>query len=1169
MANRGKKDTTPPPLLLMSAGGGLTYNPPDNPNVFMPVIQQEAPLLVTDEEGEADSFVGQSSSPAQLPASQSTGGTFNMFQPTNSTSADLFGGSSTASDPFAQVGHNPRPPTVDNVAQPFPGTQTFGISNSQPSFPSAGGGTQQSFPMGGGPPVSTFTPNPSPFHPSQSSTQPSGLPPTMSGLPPSNTGTPVSGNIFRQQGRPTYAPPPQGSYAPTPQGTYAPSPGTAASHFPPNTGSPFAPPLAQSSPRPPTAMVTPMAPQHQSDAYNMSSRSSAPPTTSSFLYQPVQHHWCFSTIIEKRQIWKPFSIRDSLKLEEAYNTVLINNPENTIVSTDGGRYDCNVGKRERYAIYWDEDAKQVQRCSWFHKREGDNRYVPYDEEFAQKLEEEYKNAVENNMWHKRLEFPGGETIVMHNPNVIVHFQASSQPDEWGTVQVGDQMRPKVVKRGETNQVDHLVFIVHGIGDFCDVKFRSIVEGGSSILFDLLLHQINPDAQQQEMSPPPSTDLPDNSTNLISEEENKVGETNQVDHLVFIVHGIGDFCDVKFRSIVEGVDDFRSISHSLLDSHYKPYKENGRISRVEYLPVHWHMALHSDATGIDERLKAITLPSTAKLRQFVNDTLLDILFYTSPAYCQLIAETVGNEINRIYNLFLSRHPTFNGSVSVAGHSLGSSILFDLLLHQINPDAQQQEMSPPPSTDLPDNSTNLISEEENKSKDAEEEEDDDLSLEDLLERVGLQDKIQVFQQEQIDMESLIMCSEQDLKDLGLPMGPRKKLQGLLLEEQQRKARKQAEIAQKVESENRLREQQLKMMAEAGLSQHQNALKGQDHSAVEYTHGLAGTGQPFVQYPQLQFSPSALFALGSPIGVFLSVRGVEQMGEEFKLPTCPRFYNIFHPFDPVAYRLEPLVNPAASVIKPFLLPHHKGRKRLHLELKESLSRVGADLKNKFMESLKSTWHSIQDFALAHRGSTESLEAEVNQQVSSAMEELQISDSDKDETGSVCSNQDSDVSMGQLNEGRRIDYVLQEKPIESFNDYLFALASHGCYWGSEDTVLMVLKEIYMPFGITPQMPGPEGVHKRAGTQPPPMYTPPRYQPPPHTSTSEQQFTQYKPPPVPTMVPPPMGQQGYGMPPSGMPPSSMSSTSAYGGLGPSTSQGPPPALSANAPPPMAGFVRK
>jgi len=35
-----------------------------------------------------------------------------------------------------------------------------------------------------------------------------------------------------------------------------------------------------------------------------------------------------------------------------------------------------------------------------------------------------------------------------------------------------------------------------------------------------------------------------------------------------------------------------------------------------------------------------------------------------------------------------------------------------------------------------------------------------------------------------------------------------------------------------------------------------------------------------------------------------------------------------------------------------------------------------------------------------------------------------------------------GVLNKGNRVDYVLQEAPIESFNEYLFAVGSHLCYW-------------------------------------------------------------------------------------------------------------------------------
>lgn len=64
-----------------------------------------------------------------------------------------------------------------------------------------------------------------------------------------------------------------------------------------------------------------------------------------------------------------------------------------------------------------------------------------------------------------------------------------------------------------------------------------------------------------------------------------------------------------------------------------------------------------------------------------------------------------------------------------------------------------------------------------------------------------------------------------------------------------------------------------------------------------------------------------------MFVTVRGLDKLGENFSLPTCPAFFNIFHPYDPVAYRIEALVNPELAKLKPVLIPHHKGRKRMHL--------------------------------------------------------------------------------------------------------------------------------------------------------------------------------------------------------------------------------------------------
>ncbi|VEL31692.1 unnamed protein product, partial [Protopolystoma xenopodis] len=101
-----------------------------------------------------------------------------------------------------------------------------------------------------------------------------------------------------------------------------------------------------------------------------------------------------------------------------------------------------------------------------------------------------------------------------------------------------------------------------------------------------------------------------------------------------------------------------------------------------------------------------------------------------------------------------------------------------------------------------------------------------------------------------------------------------------------------------------------------------------------------------------------IGSPLSLFLVARGISCLSPDFMLPTCPLVFNLFHPFDPVAYRLETLIVPDFQE-RAVLMPHHKGRKRMHLELKDNLSRVGSDLKTKLYNSLHTTWRTLQGFA------------------------------------------------------------------------------------------------------------------------------------------------------------------------------------------------------------------
>ena len=104
-----------------------------------------------------------------------------------------------------------------------------------------------------------------------------------------------------------------------------------------------------------------------------------------------------------------------------------------------------------------------------------------------------------------------------------------------------------------------------------------------------------------------------------------------------------------------VDGFRDLTADISSKHFAGAHLASKASRVEFLPVNWHDKLHGEDTGTDSRIQPLTLRSIPKLRSFVNDTLLDVLFYTSPLYCQTILDTVCGEINRMFKLFSSRNP----------------------------------------------------------------------------------------------------------------------------------------------------------------------------------------------------------------------------------------------------------------------------------------------------------------------------------------------------------------------------------------------------------------------------------------------------------------------------------------------------------------------------------
>jgi len=47
-------------------------------------------------------------------------------------------------------------------------------------------------------------------------------------------------------------------------------------------------------------------------------------------------------------------------------------------------------------------------------------------------------------------------------------------------------------------------------------------------------------------------------------------------------------------------------------------------------------------------------------------------------------------------------------------------------------------------------------------------------------------------------------------------------------------------------------------------------------------------------------------------------------------------------------------------------------------------------------------------------------------------------------------------MNEGGRVDYVLQSSKVEVANEYISALKAHSSYWSHPDVAAFVVKEIF-----------------------------------------------------------------------------------------------------------------
>lgn len=175
---------------------------------------------------------------------------------------------------------------------------------------------------------------------------------------------------------------------------------------------------------------------------------------------------------------------------------------------------------------------------------------------------------------------------------------------------------------------------------------------------------------------------------------------QVDHLVLCIHGIGQVLGNKYQSI-----DFTHSINVLRNTLKKVYQSDPQYralthhdvddanTTIQVLPISWRHRIDFHPSKNFElfddqgnhrlpKLSQINVDGVQSLRNIMGDVVLDVLLYYEPHYIDQVFEVVVLELNRVYSLYMERHPDFKGKVHILGHSLGSAISFDILSKQPN-------------------------------------------------------------------------------------------------------------------------------------------------------------------------------------------------------------------------------------------------------------------------------------------------------------------------------------------------------------------------------------------------------------------------------------------------------------------------------------------------------
>ena len=223
-----------------------------------------------------------------------------------------------------------------------------------------------------------------------------------------------------------------------------------------------------------------------------------------------------------------------------------------------------------------------------------------------------------------------------------------------------------------------------------------------------------------------------------------------------------------------------------------------------------------------------------------------------------------------------------------------------------------------------------------------------------------------------------------------------------------------------------------------------------ADQAKNGSIGPSLPRPMKLILPFEPHHTIFLGSPIGLFLTLRGAHPVFDALrdKLPKGPGrpkaspfrlpskgIHNIFHPSDPVAYRIEPLLlvqgTPQDELPPPQYLTKEGEGVRLHVKARQ----LGDQLRRSLLDTkptLTSFFNIVSDQALTLLQQLD--DNKITESIPAGTERSPVL------------QKDPEIRYPLAGRTGRLDLQLQPNVIDS--EYVSAVLAHSSYFSNTDVV-------------------------------------------------------------------------------------------------------------------------